>query len=37
LTVTEWSRRQSIHANTLRHRLKKGWSVDEALNTPVKH
>lgn len=36
LTLTEWSARLGISKNTISQRLKYGWSVEEALSTPVR-
>ncbi len=35
LCVTDWAVRQGLPGQCLRHRLKKGWSLDKALNTPA--
>lgn len=37
LCVTEWATRTKIHINTILFRLKKGWSVERTLMTPVRH
>lgn len=34
LTIAEWSNRTSIKQSTLRERLRRGWSMSEALNAP---
>lgn len=34
-SVTEWARRVGISRGTIRSRLKKGWTVESALTTPV--
>lgn len=36
LCVTEWSERVGIHKHTMFTRLRKGWSVEKTLTTPVK-
>ena len=36
LTITEWSLRTGINLATLRHRLRKGWSVPDALGRPLR-
>lgn len=36
-TLTEWAEQFCINKHTLRMRLKLGWSVEEALETPVKN
>lgn len=33
----EWVRRTGINLSTLRNRLRKGWSVENALTTPPRH
>ena len=35
-TLAEWARVASLNEETLRSRLKRGWSVEKALTTPVK-
>ena len=35
LTVSQWSREVGISRNALDLRLKRGWSVKEALTTPL--
>ena len=35
LTVSEWAELYGMKANVLHGRLKHGWSIAEALNTPV--
>lgn len=35
-TVTEWARKTGIPISTLRGRVKRGWSPEKALETPVK-
>lgn len=37
LCVAEWGERLKISRNVLYFRLKSGWSVEQALETPVKH
>lgn len=34
-TKAQWSEILNIHYDTLRIRLKKGWSIEKALTTPV--
>ena len=34
--MTEWSGETKIHEDTIRGRLYRGWTVEEALTTPVK-
>jgi len=34
LTLVEWSQRTSIRVETLLHRCRKGWSVEQVLATP---
>lgn len=34
LTLLEWGERLGLHAETIRKRLNRGWTVAEALNTP---
>ena len=34
--ITEWSEKLGINVETLRSRLRKGWSVEKTLATPVK-
>lgn len=34
LTLSEWAERLSTHSNTISTRLKKGWTVEEALFAP---
>jgi hypothetical protein len=34
MTLVEWSKQTGINAGTLKSRLDKGWSVEEALTTP---
>lgn len=36
LTVNEWARRTGIRPSTIAFRLKVGWSVAEALTSPVR-
>jgi hypothetical protein len=36
MTVSEWARRVGMHPLTLFARLGAGWSVEEALTTPVR-
>ena len=33
LTITDWAAKLGIHPQTLRNRLKRGWSAEEALST----
>lgn len=33
--LTEWARIKGLPANALRDRIKRGWSVEKALNTPL--
>lgn len=35
LTLTQWSKRLGIHKRTLLYRLQSGWTVIDALTTPV--
>jgi len=35
-TVTEWSRVVGMQAQSIFHRLSKGWPVEQALTTPVR-
>lgn len=37
MTLVEWSEKVGIHDVTIHWRLSSGWSVEEALTTPVKH
>lgn len=32
LAITQWSRRLGVRTSTIRERLKRGWSADEALS-----
>lgn len=34
LTVTQWAIEKGVHRNTLNERLRSGWSVKQALDTP---
>lgn len=34
-TIAEWARELQINSSTLWRRLANGWSIDEALSTPV--
>lgn len=34
LTITEWSERLGILSNTIRERLKRGWTIEQALTQP---
>ena len=36
LTIAQWSKRLGLPDNIISHRIKSGWSVEEALTTPVK-
>lgn len=35
MCVTDWERRQGFRKNTIRMRLKLGWSVEDAITTPI--
>lgn len=35
--LTDWAKETGIKRLTLRHRLKSGWSVEDALTVPVSH
>jgi hypothetical protein len=35
LTLIEWSQRTGIRVQTLLHRCRKGWSVEQVLTTPL--
>lgn len=35
LTVSQWARKYKMKYGTLARRLKSGWSIEKALNTPV--
>lgn len=35
LTLKQWSERTGIHAQTLLHRLTRGWSDEKTISTPV--
>ena len=35
LCITDWSKELGIKRITLRNRLKRGWSVEKAFNTPI--
>jgi hypothetical protein len=35
LTMSEWAKRFGLNTTTLFARLKRGWSVEKALTTPV--
>jgi hypothetical protein len=35
LNVAQWARKRCIQAGTLRARLRKGWSIEQALTVPV--
>jgi hypothetical protein len=37
LPCAEWARLTGIPKNTLRGRIKMGWSAEKAISTPVKH
>ena len=37
LTQNEWAKKLNIYAGAIQWRLKKGWSVEETLSTPVKY
>jgi len=34
LCITDWAKRIGVNHQTLRNRLKRGWTLDEALGTP---
>ncbi len=34
--ISEWSEETGINANTIRSRLKAGWSIEKTLTTPVR-
>ena len=36
LTLSEWSKVNGISCNTMRERIKSGWSVKEAITTPLR-
>lgn len=36
LTMADWSRRLEVSENTIRERLRRGWSLTAALSTPPK-
>lgn len=36
LSVAQWSRRLGVNSDSLRTRLRLGWSVERTLNVPVK-
>lgn len=36
LSKVEWSERTGIHADVISNRLRKGWSVEKTLTTPVR-
>ena len=36
LTLTQWANLYNLRQETLRYRLKIGWSIEKALTTPVK-
>jgi hypothetical protein len=35
MNVTQWSRRTGISQTTMFHRIKRGWSDEKVINTPV--
>lgn len=35
-TFAEWAKIKGLSAHALKERLKRGWSVEKALNTPLK-
>lgn len=35
MCIAEWARRIGMHEDTLRRRIKTGWTVEEALTTPT--
>lgn len=35
-TVTEWAEKIGTHPETITARLKRGWTVEQAINTPIK-
>ena len=37
LTIAEWAERVGVMPELISHRLKKGWSVEEAIFKPVNH
>jgi hypothetical protein len=37
MTITEWARSLGTDCGTLSYRLRAGWSVEQALTTPVRH
>lgn len=37
LTQSQWARRAGISFSTLRSRIRQGWGIERALNTPVKY
>lgn len=37
LTVSQWSRQTGISVSVLHHRLKRGWTVSDAITTPIRH
>jgi hypothetical protein len=34
-TLTQWARSLGIEPGTLKERIRKGWSIEEALSTPL--
>lgn len=34
-TMGEWAKELSIHKSTLAYRIKRGWSIEKTLSTPV--
>lgn len=37
-TLTEWAKKRNVNRSTVQNRVKKrGWSIEEALGTPVAH
>lgn len=36
MTLSQWSSERGIHPETLRKRLRNKWSIEQALETPVK-
>jgi len=36
-TISGWSQIKGISQSTISARLKMGWTIDRALNTPIRH
>ena len=36
LCITDWGKKIGIHKNAINKRLKRGWAVEKALETPVR-